>query len=201
MYLYKIDTLYNIFLTVHGTSTATPSWYLDRYDDSDIKQWIGKWLEEKSQGQIVYTPVPVKDKVVEMGGWRFYFSDEQSEWDMNKVGKWMFFFTDVELAKEMCIIATDTSVVQEAKHSIELDPIKKTGVACFYCHGDDDQAHKRVIQFFLDNGLIPRTKNGKYYNISFKYDNQTRNDEYGKDFESKIKLERFIDLFTGEWLV
>lgn len=78
--------------------------------------------------------------------------------------------------------------------------IKKSGVACFYINGDDVDAHKRVISFFLKNRLIPKTKKGLYTNISFKYDNQTRASEYGTDFEPKISLSKFINLETGEWL-
>ncbi len=60
---------------------------------------------------------------------------------------------------------------------------------------------KRTIQFFLDYDLIRRNKAGKLYNISFKFDDQTRAGEYGELFQSDIKLERFLDLLTGEWKV
>jgi hypothetical protein len=40
----------------------------------------------------------------------------------------------------------------------------------------------------------------RFYNISFKYDDQTRAGEYGEDFKGEIKLERFINLDTGEWI-
>ncbi|MBC3514725.1 hypothetical protein [Ruminococcus bicirculans (ex Wegman et al. 2014)] len=74
-----------------------------------------------------------------------------------------------------------------------------TGVICFYLNGDDIANHKRVLQFMMDNDLIRKTKAGKYYNISFKFDDQTRAGEYGSNFEGKIKLETFIDLTTGKW--
>lgn len=57
-----------------------------------------------------------------------------------------------------------------------------------------------MIQFMMGNKLIKKTKTGKFYNISFKFDDQTRAGEYGADFEGKIKLEQFIDLYTGEWI-
>lgn len=76
-----------------------------------------------------------------------------------------------------------------------------TGVICFYLNGDDTENHKRVIQFMMSNGLIRKTKTGRYYNISFKYNEQTRAGEYGDDFEGKIKLDQFIDLNTGEWII
>ena len=52
----------------------------------------------------------------------------------------------------------------------------------------------------IDNQLIRKTKKGRYYNMSFKFDDQTRAGEYGDNFEGKIKLEDFIDLDTGEWI-
>lgn len=58
-----------------------------------------------------------------------------------------------------------------------------------------------MISYFIENNLIRRTKTGKLYNISSKYDNQTRAGEYGDDFKGEIKLEKFINLNTGEWLV
>ena len=75
-----------------------------------------------------------------------------------------------------------------------------TGVICFYLNGDDIENHKRVIRFMMDNGLIRKTKTGRYYNNSFKFDDQTRAGEYGADFEGKIKLNEFIDLKTGRWI-
>ena len=45
-----------------------------------------------------------------------------------------------------------------------------------------------------------KTKTGRLYNISFKFDDQTRAGEYGADFKGAIKLAQFIDLNTGEWI-
>ena len=64
---------------------------------------------------------------------------------------------------------------------------------------DDMESHKKVIQFFLDNDMIQKTKTGKLYNISFKLDDQTRAGEYGDMIQSEINLEQFLDLYTGEW--
>ena len=50
----------------------------------------------------------------------------------------------------------------------------------------------------IQNDLIRKTKSGRYYNNSFKFDDQTRAGEYGADFEGKIKLNEFIDLETGK---
>ncbi len=50
---------------------------------------------------------------------------------------------------------------------------ESTGVICFYLNGDDMDNHRSVIQFVLDHALIQKTKAGKLYNISFKFDDQT----------------------------
>ncbi len=130
---------------------------------------------------------------LEMGGWIFYFTDEHENLDEHKCGKWMYFFGDESYADEMCQKAVSNGVCAEAKHSDASE-----GVCCFYLNGDDIPAHKRVLQFFIDNNLIRKTKTGKLYNISFKFDDQTRAGEYGGDFKGEIKLEQFVDLQTGE---
>lgn len=48
--------------------------------------------------------------------------------------------------------------------------------------------------------MIRKTKSGRLYNISFKFDKQTDAHLYGKDFKGTIKLDQFIDLNTGEFL-
>jgi hypothetical protein len=48
--------------------------------------------------------------------------------------------------------------------------------------------------------MIRKTKTGKLYNISFKYDSQTHNGEYGNEFSSEIKLKDFVNLETGKLL-
>lgn len=134
-------------------------------------------------------------KTVCAGGWVFYIGDDHLLND-DKCGKWMYFFSDRAHAENLCMEAVQKKIVAEAKHTDSSD-----GVACFYLNGDDLSGHKKILQYFLDNNLIRRTKTGKLYNISFKYDNQTRNREYGDRFQGEIKLAQFIDLSTGEWLI
>ncbi len=126
--------------------------------------------------------------------WVFYFNDNHIDLNSNKCGKWMYFFNNKEFAASICVDAVKNNIVQVAKHSNN-----ERGVVCFYLECDDMQAHKRVIDFMLQNNLIQKTKEGKLYNISFKLDNQTRANEYGNKFKAKISLSDFIDLHTGEW--
>ena len=166
----------------------------------DYWKW-DQWLKEN--GDILMTmmtaTVPKQEKMqkiqtIRQGGWVFYLSKDADHLDEHKCGKWMYFFSDNAFAANICKTAVETRVVAESKHTDGPE-----GVCCFYLNGDDMAAHKRTIQFFLDNGLIQRTKTGRLYNISFKYDDQTRAGEYGEDFHGKITLDQFLNLNTGEW--
>lgn len=135
--------------------------------------------------------------MLKMGGWCWYLSGEEEKLDEHKCGKWMYFFDDQSFAQKICEKAIAEGVCYECKCTDMEVQMTPQGVICFYLNGDDRANHKRVIQFMMDNKLIRKTKTGKYYNISFKFDDQTRAGEYGADFEGKIKLEQFIDLKTG----
>lgn len=138
-------------------------------------------------------------KEIRTRGWYWFLSGREEELDPEKCGKWMHFFADQDFAIDICRKAIQEGVCRECKCS-DLDLQGPSGVICFYLNGDDIENHKRVIEFMLRNNLIRRTKAGRLYNESFKFDNQTRAGEYGADFEGKIKLEQFIDLETGEWI-
>lgn len=95
-------------------------------------------------------------------------------------------------------------VVVEAKYSNPETLIaagSKQGVCCFYLNGNDRESHKRVLSYMLENGLIRKTKTGKLYIISFKFDSETYAGKYkGSGFCGKIKLADFVDLETGEFI-
>ncbi len=133
-------------------------------------------------------------------GWIYYTLDgDIPEFDTNKVGKWMYFFKDrqgFEFAREMCQLAVSGGVVKEAKVA---DSVIE-GVSCFYTEADDIETQKKIISFFIEHSMIRKTKAGKFYNISFKFDRQTDDGEYGSDFQAELKLADFIDLSTGKWI-
>lgn len=133
---------------------------------------------------------------IETSTWIYYFEEEKIH-DLlpEETGKWMYFFNDKTYAERMCKSAVETGVVATAKCSNGTK-----GVSCFYLNAGDVEGHKQVISFFVENHLIPKTKTGRFYNISFKFDTQTSAGIYGKEFVSDIKLERFINLETGEWI-
>jgi hypothetical protein len=134
-------------------------------------------------------------RIVNNVAWIYYIGDNV-DLDSETSGKWMYYFNDKSFVSKICEEAVKRNIVSESKHSN-----KENGVACFYLNSDDIETHKKIISFFLVNNLIQRTKTGRFYNISFKLDKQTDNGEYGNQFNSEIKLEQFINLNTGEWIV
>lgn len=135
-------------------------------------------------------------KRIENEYWVYYLDLEKAKkLDNHKTGKWMYFFSDVSFADRITKEAVEKGIVAEAKHSNAPD-----GVCCFYLHGDDMEGHRKIISFMLENKLIQKTKSGRLYNMSFKFDEQTRAGEYGDEFKSEIKLANFMDLNTGEFL-
>lgn len=135
-------------------------------------------------------------------GWFYYFSTSLARLKRDVCGKWMYFFdaNQQDFAKEICKKSIDRSVCLESKCTDINFKNSLTGAICFYVNADNIEGHKRIIKFMMDNDLIRKTKTDKYYNISFKMDDQTRADEYGDKFEGKIKLADFIDLETGEFI-
>lgn len=130
-------------------------------------------------------------------GWCWY-TGKENLLEMHKCGKWMHFFDNQEFAMNICEKAIKENVCCVCKCTdMEMTGFP-TGVICFYINGDDMVSHRRVIQFMMNNNLIRKTKTGKLYNISFKFDDQTRLGEYGADFDGTIKLAQFVDLNTGE---
>ena len=138
--------------------------------------------------------------MVRQFGWFWFLSGHEELLKTDKCGKWMYFFSDQAFGLNICQKAIDEGICYECKCTDMELTAEPTGVICFYLNSDDIENHKRVIQFMIANDLIRKTKTGRYYNNSFKYDDQTRAGEYGADFERKIKLEQFIDLNTGEWI-
>ena len=135
-----------------------------------------------------------------IGGWYWFSLGNDKKLIPEKCGKWMYFFTDQSFAIEICRKAMKFPICYMCKCSDLSEQGTQQGVICFYQNGDDINHHKLILAFMYKNGLIKKTKTGRLYNISFKFDNQTRAGEYGADFEGKIKLSQFIDLYTLKWI-
>jgi hypothetical protein len=124
--------------------------------------------------------------------------------ESDNVGKFMTFgkgeITDETQA--LILKAIEQGATPLVKHTnpstVELNPYADgdSWVIVWYST-DEKESLKKLASFLTENGLIPKTKAGRYYNISFKYDNQTQNGEYGEAFKAAIKLEDLMDLNTG----
>lgn len=138
--------------------------------------------------------------IINAYGWTHYVNDINYTEKNENCGKWMFFYEkqEVDTAIKAAKAAITSKTVDLCKHT---DPNQDTptGVLCFYIDGTDDESHKRVLHFMMENNLIPQNLNGNFKNISFKFNSQTQNHEYGKGFKAKINLAKFADVTTGRF--
>ena len=139
-----------------------------------------------------------------MGGCCWYGTNTFRETD--NVGKFMTFVQD-DISNEMqelILKAIKQGVTPLVKHTdpdmLAFNSYARDGsLAIIWYSTDDENALKGLAKFLIDNGLVSKTKAGKYYNISFKYDKQTRNGEYGEQFKPSISLKDLMDLNSGEF--
>ena len=136
--------------------------------------------------------------------WVFYIDHEAlPALSYERVGKWMYRTYDLAEADRVCEEIVASGIVAEAKHSTRAQMLvggHPTAVCCFYLNGDDIEAHRRVLSFMLEHGLVWRTRTGRLYDIPFKFDDQTRAGEYGASFHARITLSDFVDLATGSFI-
>ena len=137
-------------------------------------------------------------KIEQKGQWVLYSSKQVSVPDTS--GKWMYFFDDQSIAEKLCKQAIDENIVDICKHTDLTASGTPEGVICFYADGSNKGEVSRIVRWMVTNNLVRRTKAGKLYNISFKFDDQTRAGEYGAGYEGQIKLADIMDLTTGEFL-
>lgn len=121
-------------------------------------------------------------------------------------GKWMHFFAskNCDYVDQAVGGAVLCGAVAAAKYSGPLFLKSfgtQSGMCCFYLNDNDTQGHIRILSYMMEHGLIPKTKTGRFHNISFKYDSQTYAGENSSSgFVGKIKLADFVDLETGRFL-
>ncbi|ANN34851.1 hypothetical protein A9498_26510 [Bacillus thuringiensis serovar coreanensis] len=146
----------------------------------------------------------MKDELVsrKVGGWCWYGTNTFKETD--HVGKFMTFVQDdiSNEIQELILKAIKQGVTSLVKHTdpdmLAFNPYAKNGsLAIIWYSTDEEKTLKGLAKFLINHGLVPKTKAGKYYNISFKYDEQTRNGEYGEQFKPSISLKDLMDLNTG----
>jgi len=100
--------------------------------------------------EIMFKIMKIKEKQPEcemFGGWMWYFDKYNiPKFDSNRSGKWMIFNKDIEFLNRLCSEAVKQGIVWEAK--VSCIPKDDTHVSCFYLHVDDNERHRRIIQFF-----------------------------------------------------
>ena len=130
--------------------------------------------------------------------------DVESELEPDVCGKWMMYFSEDEQAwaHDMIEGAITSGACGSAKMSNSLNMMVYggTGVACFYIVGTDDEQHKTLLSYMLDQGLFPHDADGRLCDEPFKFDWQTAAGQYGDSFVPEITLSDYVDLDTGEFL-
>ncbi len=145
-------------------------------------------------------------KIIKTAAWVYYLSDAQyqmiteqrqgiDDYEQILMGKWMIFCGKYEYAENLCKLAIADCGLSEVKHSADFSSGK--GLCCFYMFSSDYDTNRGFIGYFRDNGLLPKTKKGKYVNLAYKYDFETILGIYGKP--GTIHLNQYIDLESGEW--
>lgn len=136
--------------------------------------------------------------------WVYYYDEDRvDELDPKRVGKWTVacWPDSWQFVVRATCGAVKEGVVVKAKHtSRDVLEEEGKGVCCFYLNGDDKEAHRRILRYMVDKKLVLRTRAGRFYNISFKYDEQPASGEHGQSSSPAFKLSDFMDLETGEFL-
>ena len=77
---------------------------------------------------------------------------------------------------------------------------RESTVCLLHCNSKDRNAMKDILKYLLATNKIPKTQAGKLYNISYKFNAQSQAGLTGDRFVALIKLEDYVDLYTGEFL-
>jgi len=130
--------------------------------------------------------------IIENPAWIIYYNSEKKNYE-DIVGKFLTFNKKPIPERTIGLIkkAIEDGICDEIKHSNTesgyVNPHSNDQneyVICWYSSDDKEKLH-RLTRFLVDNDLVMKTKVGKLYNISFKYDDQTKNNCYGENFVAK----------------
>mgnify|MGYP001742377701 FL=1 len=77
---------------------------------------------------------------------------------------------------------------------------RDTTVCLLHCLSTDRNMMKRVLRYMIDTNKVQKTKSGRLYNISYKFNAQSQASLTGDKFVALIKLEDYVDLHTGKFL-
>ncbi|WP_060679612.1 hypothetical protein [Virgibacillus halodenitrificans] len=152
----------------------------------------------------------MKDELVSyrVGGWCYYginTAQNPAFKETDNVGKFMTFGKgDISNEMQRIILkGIKQGVTPLIKHPDpamqDFNPYSKDDWVIIWYSTDEELSLKSLAKFLINNELVRKTKTGKYYNVPFKYDEQTRKGEYGKQFKPSITLKDLMDLNTGEF--
>lgn len=131
----------------------------------------------------------------QLAQWHIFISEDMKP--MENPGKWMVFSSDIEYLNMICKDAVLKGIVSESKFTCLSQGTSLPGI--FYVDITDVETHKNIVKYLIEKGAIAKTKKGLYYNIAYKLDEQTRNNEYNASFTAKLNLSNIVDLATGEF--
>lgn len=181
--------------------------YFFRVHESTLTNFLGKSYDMYLNFEnvtVYYTYDGINDSIIienidhENLHWNYYGDNSIS---IPNCGKWMCFFKRENLSYIELIAHRIISekIADVCKHTnLNKNKSLNTGVLCIYIDGFSIESHLRVLEFMKSNSLIRKTKSNNFFNISFKFDYQTQQGQYNKDYKPVIQLSSFIDLKTGQ---
>ena len=114
-----------------------------------------------------------------------------------KLENWDYTFYILEVVMKIIENPFWVFYLSEPKPDFDNDKVGK------WMYFFDDKAFvSEICKKAIEDGGVAEEKHSNKNDgvISFKLDQQTLADQYGEDFKAEIKLEQFIDLYTGDWI-
>ena len=156
-----------------------------------------RMIEQNNVDETQYNMVSNVSNGDKIDGWIWFIGKDFNKLKSEVCGKWICNFNNSNFAVDICNKAVELGVCYACKCTDAEIVTSKPYIACFYLNGNNASNHRRLIMFMLENNLIQKSNAGKFYNISFSFDNCSIVGQYGSDSKGKIYLNQFIDLSTG----
>lgn len=136
-------------------------------------------------------------EIYDLASWTFVeLNPHYSEFD----GFWQIYAPN-EFTEDLIQYLVD-AITADALESGRVDTSyqRESTVCLLHCNSKDHNAMKDILKHLIATNKIPKTQAGKLYNISYKFNAQSQAGLTGDKFVALIKLEDFVDLYTGEFL-
>ncbi len=172
-------------------------------ENASLKQIIEQLLNKKSEQYIddihnTLNSIFYKDILASIEtitgfyamGWYWF-----TQYELEEDGKWIVTVKDIHSALSICVYFHSRGI--NCKCSTENETYM---IICIYSDSSNIELNKVILRHLFTLGAIPKNKDGRYKNISFKFDEQTSSKEYGTDFHARITLEDYVNRYTGEFI-